>query len=58
MDIDISAFFDEVNHDILLHLISQKVTDHEVLSLIRKYLKTGIMLDGEVECRHIRGTAR
>jgi group II intron reverse transcriptase/maturase len=52
VDIDISAFFDEVNHDILLHLISQKVTDHEVLSLIRKYLKTGIMLDGKVECRH------
>ena len=52
VDIDISAFFDEVNHDILLHLISQKVTDHEVLSLIRKYLKTGIMLAGKVECRH------
>jgi len=52
VDIDISAFFDEVNHDILLHQISQKVTDPCVLNLIRKYLKTGIMLDGKVERRN------
>ncbi len=51
VDIDISAFFDEVNHDILMHLISQKVTELAVLKLIRKYLKTGIMLDGKVERR-------
>ena len=51
VDIDISAFFDEVNHDILMHLISQKVTDPAVLKLIRSYLKTGIMLDGKVERR-------
>lgn len=52
VDIDISAFFDEVNHDILLNLISQKVTDPKVLDLIKKYLKTGIMLDGKVERRY------
>lgn len=51
VDIDISAFFDEVNHDILMHLIGQKVTDSAVLKLIRKYLKTGISLDGKVERR-------
>ena len=51
VDIDISAFFDEVNHDILLHKISQKVTDPKVLNLIRKYLKAGIMLNGRVEKR-------
>jgi group II intron reverse transcriptase/maturase len=51
VDIDISAFFDEVNHDILMHLISQKVTDKSVLGLIRTYLKTGIMIDGKVERR-------
>lgn len=52
VDIDISAFFDEVNHDILLHQISQKVDEPEVLGVIRKYLKTGIMLDGKVEKRN------
>ena len=51
VDIDISAFFDEVNHDILLHQISQKVDEPEVLAIIRKYLKTGIMLNGKVEKR-------
>jgi group II intron reverse transcriptase/maturase len=52
VDIDISAFFDEINHDLLLHLISQKVTDKRVLKLIRKYLQTGIMVDGKIERRH------
>jgi len=52
VDIDISAFFDEVNHDILLHQISQKVDEPEVLGIIRKYLKTGIMLDGKLEKRN------
>ena len=51
IDIDISAFFDEVNHDILLHQINQKVTDKRVLGLIRKYLKTGLILDGKLERR-------
>jgi len=51
IDIDISAFFDEVKHDILLHQINQKVTDKGVLELIRKYLKTGIMIDGKLERR-------
>lgn len=51
IDIDMRAFFDEVNHDILLHQISQKVTDKRVLDLIRKYLKTGIQIDGKIERR-------
>lgn len=51
VDIDISAFFDEVNHDVLLHLVSQKVADRKVLKVIRKYLRAGIMLDGKVERR-------
>jgi group II intron reverse transcriptase/maturase len=55
VDIDISAFFDEVNHDILLDQISQKVEDKQVLDLIRRYLRTGIMIDGKVERRN-KGT--
>jgi retron-type reverse transcriptase len=47
VDSDISAFFDEVNHDILLHQISRKVEDKQVLDLIRRYLKTGILIDGK-----------
>ena len=55
IDIDISAFFDEVNHDILLHQVSRKIEDKSVLDLIRRYLKTGIMIDGRVE-RRDKGT--
>lgn len=55
VDIDISAFFDEVNHDILLNQISRKIEDKPVLDLIRRYLKTGILMDGKVE-RRDKGT--
>lgn len=46
MDIDLEKFFDRVNHDKLMGRIARKVTDKRVLSLIRKYLKSGVLLDG------------
>ena len=42
VDIDISAFFDEVNHDILMAKISRKVKDNRVLKLIGQYLRAPI----------------
>jgi len=51
IDIDIKAFFDEVNHDILLHQVSRKISDCQVIGLIRTYLKAGIAKDGKVERR-------
>ena len=55
VDIDISAFFDDVNHDILLHQISQEIKDKAVLGLIRRYLKTSIVRNGRAE-RRDKGT--
>lgn len=46
VDLDMEKFFDHVNHDILISRISQKVKDKRVLSLIGKYLRSGIMLNG------------
>lgn len=46
VDIDISAFFDEVNHDILMVKISRKVKDKRVLKLIGQYLRAPIEKDG------------
>jgi retron-type reverse transcriptase len=43
---DLEKFFDKVNHDILIDRISWKVYDQRVLNLIRKYLKSGIMING------------
>ena len=46
VDMDLEKFFDNVNHDILMHLVSRKIKDKRVLKLIRKYLESGIILKG------------
>ncbi len=48
VDIDLAKYFDTVNHDKLMRLISEKVSDSRVLSLIRKYLQSGVMINGVV----------
>lgn len=49
VDIDLEKFFDTVNHDRLMNLVSRKITDGDVISLIRKYLVSGIMVNGQYE---------
>ena len=46
IDVDLSKFFDEVNHDVLMAKVKRIVTDKRVLKLIDRYLRTGIMHDG------------
>lgn len=46
VDMDLEKFFDRVNHDKLMHLISKKVSDKRVLKLIRRYLTAGVMEQG------------
>ena len=46
VDIDLSKFFDRVNHDRLMHRLSAKIEDKRVLKLIRKYLQSGVMIEG------------
>lgn len=48
VDMDLEKFFDTVNHDILMSLLARKVKDKRVLKLIRKYLNSGIMLNGVI----------
>ena len=48
VDIDITKFFDRVNHDILMARIAQKVHDKRVLRLIGRYLRAGVMINGVV----------
>ncbi|MER2237851.1 MAG: group II intron reverse transcriptase/maturase [Psychrobacillus sp.] len=47
VDIDLESFFDRVNHDRLMNLVSRKVHDGDIISLIRKYLVSGVMVDGK-----------
>jgi RNA-directed DNA polymerase len=51
IDLDLKSFFDLVNHDYLMSLLNRKIKDRILLKLIRKYLKSGIMLDGLVNVR-------
>ena len=46
IDLDLKSFFDKVNHDILMSLLMQKVKDRNLLKLIRRYLQSGLLLDG------------
>jgi len=46
VDIDLAKYFDTVKHDILLELVSREVKDKSVIRLIRKFLKSGVMVDG------------
>lgn len=45
-DIDLEKFFDRVNHDKLMYLLSQEIADKRVLKLIRAYLTAGVMENG------------
>jgi len=53
IDLDLKSFFDRVDHDILMGLLRKKITDPLLLQLIRKYLRAGIMMDGQYVRRTI-----
>lgn len=49
VDIDLERFFDTVHHDKLMRIISNTIADGDVISLIRKYLVSGVMREGRYE---------
>lgn len=42
---DIKGFFDNINHDILINIMGEKISDDRFLRLIRKFLNAGYMED-------------
>ena len=46
VDIDLERFFDTVNQDRLITIIGRTIKDGDVVSLIRKYLSAGVMING------------
>lgn len=48
VEVDLDAFFDRVNHDVLMARVARKVKDKKLLRLIRAYLQAGIMSAGVV----------
>lgn len=55
VDMDLSKFFDRVNHDRLMSRLADRIRDKRVLKLIRGYLRCGVMIAG-VSVRSEEGT--
>jgi len=46
VDMDLSKFFDKVNHDVFMHRVARKIQDKRVRALIGKYLRAGVVVNG------------
>lgn len=46
VDLDLEKFFDQVNHDRLMSRLQERISDKRLLDLIRKFLRTGILIGG------------
>ena len=42
---DIKSFFDNINHDVMIHILRERITDERFLRLIRKFLNAGYVED-------------
>lgn len=49
IDADIKAFFDSVNHKLLMSFVTNEVSDGKVLNLIESWLEAGVMTEGRIE---------
>jgi group II intron reverse transcriptase/maturase len=52
VDVDLAAFFDRVNHDVLMGRLAKRIEDRRVLGLIRRYLNAGMLANGVTTERH------
>lgn len=57
VDIDLEKFFDRVNHDRLMSLIEKRLPDRRVVSLLRLYLRSGV-IDGDGFHETLEGTVQ
>ena len=46
--LDLSKYFDTLNHTLLLNLLRQQVKDERVIQMVKRYLKSGVMENGVV----------
>ena len=46
VEIDLSKYFDTLNHELLMNMVREEVRDKRVTDLIKKYLKSGVLAEG------------
>ena len=44
--VDLSKYFDTLNHELLMNLLRKNIHDKQVIELIKRYLKAGVMENG------------
>ncbi|MBN1571006.1 MAG: RNA-directed DNA polymerase [Acidobacteria bacterium] len=47
LDADIRSYFDKINHDWMVKFLEHRIADKRMLRLIRKWLKAGVIENGE-----------
>ena len=53
LEADIRGFFDAIDHGWLIKFLEHRIADRRVLSLIRKWLKAGVMEEGEWQANEV-----
>lgn len=49
IDADVERFFDSVDHQLMMSLVAEEISDGKVLGLIESWLTAGVMNQGELE---------
>jgi len=48
VSLDLSKYFDTLNHTILVNLLRKEIKDERVIQMVKRYLRSGVMEDGVV----------
>jgi RNA-directed DNA polymerase len=48
VELDIEAFYDRIDHELLMKLVEKRICDRRMLKLLRQWLRAGVLDDGRV----------
>jgi RNA-directed DNA polymerase len=46
---DLSKYFDMLDHDLIIKFVRKRITDSRILNLIKQFLKSGVMVGSAFE---------